>query len=110
MSAFYTDHSAAVEEALRKRFQNGAINMGGDVLSLSTEVTPRKDGDLRIRRRVVPLPNGARVEWLASYAAVQDKGVRRGRPFQHYTTPGTGPNFVKFGIDEVVKKLASYFK
>ena len=109
MSASYHDNSSAVAAALLARFQKGAINMGGDILTLSTDVTPHKDGDLRIRRRVVPLPNGAEVQWYAAYAAVQDRGVRRGRPFHHYTTPGTGPNFVDAGIKAVQRNLGKYF-
>jgi hypothetical protein len=73
-------------------------------------VTPYRDGDLRTRRRVTPTEKGARIQWLSDHAAVQNKGSRKGRPFRHYTTPGTGPQFVEVGLRAVKARLGSYFK
>jgi hypothetical protein len=111
MSSKYTSHRTVAEAALRVKMRKGVINMGGDILRLSTAVTPYKHGDLRVRRRVVPTANGARVEWLSGHAAVQNRGFRAGaRPFRQYTTPGTGSHFVEAGIKAVKTKIGSYFK
>src|SRR5690349_15573699 len=110
MASSYHSNRTGAETAMKAKLHKGVINMGGDILRLSTPVTPYKHGDLRIRRRVVPKANGARVEWLSGHAAVQNKGSRNGRPFRHYTTPGTGARFVQAGIKAVIANLRSYFK
>jgi hypothetical protein len=111
MSSKYTSHRTAAEAALQVKMRKGVINMGGDILRLSTAVTPYKHGDLRVRRCVVPTANGARVEWLSGHAAVQNRGFRAGaRPFSQYTTPGTGSHFVEAGIKAVKPNIGSYFK
>jgi hypothetical protein len=111
MSSKYTSHRAAAEAALQVKMRKGVINLGGDILRLSTAVTPYKHGDLRVRRRVIPTANGARVEWLSGHAAVQNRGFRAGaRPFRQYTTPGTSSHFVEAGIKAVKTRIGSYFK
>ena len=111
MSSKYSSRRTAAEAAVIVKLRKGVINMGGDILRLSTPVTPYKHGDLRVRRRVVPTANGARVEWLSGHAAVQNRGFRAGaRPFRQYTTPGTGPHFVEAGIKAVKANIGSYFE
>jgi hypothetical protein len=109
MSSRYSSHRTTAEAAVNVKLRKGVINMGGDILRLSTPVTPYKHGDLRVRRRVVPTAKGARVEWLSGHAAVQNLGMRLGRPFRTYTTPGTGPRFVEAGVKAVKSRLREYF-
>src|ERR671913_120271 len=109
MSSRYVSRRTAAEVAVTVKMRKGVINMGGDILRLSTPVTPYKYGDLRVRRRVVPIAKGARVEWLSGHAAVQNRGSRAGaRPFHNYTTPGTGPHFVEAGLKAVKSNIRSY--
>jgi hypothetical protein len=111
MSSRYSSHRTTAEAVLNVKLRKGVINMGGDILRLSTPVTPYKHGDLRVRRRVVPTANGAKVQWLSGHAAVQNLGRRTGaRPFSTYTTPGTGPHFVEAGLKAVMSRLREYFK
>ena len=111
MSSKYSSRRTAAEAAVIVKMRKGVINMGGDILRLSTPVTPYKDGDLRVRRRVVPTAKGAKVEWKSGHAAVQNRGFRAGaRPFRDYTTPGTGPHFVEAGLKAVMGRLREYFK
>jgi len=111
MSSRYSSHRTTAEAAVIVKMRKGVINMGGDILRLSTPVTPYKHGDLRVRRRVVPTAKGARVEWLSGHAAVQNLGRRAGaRPFSNYTTPGTGPRFVEAGLKAVKANLREYFE
>ena len=78
MSSKYSSRRTAAEAAVIVKMRKGVINMGGDILRLSTPVTPYKHGDLRVRRRVVPTIEGAHVEWLSGHAAVQNRGFRAG--------------------------------
>jgi hypothetical protein len=111
MGTRYTSHRTAAEAVVTAKLRKGVINMGGDILRLSTVVTPYKHGDLRIRRRVVPTTKGARVEWNSGHAAVQNRGFRAGaRPFTNYTTPGTSARFVEAGLKAVKPHIAEYFK
>jgi hypothetical protein len=110
MAVRYRSNRSTVNAAIHARMQRGTLNMAGDIVRPSTPYTPYRDGDLRTRRRVSAIPTGARVEWQAGHAAVQNRGSRRGRPFRNYTTPGTGPHFVQKGVDAVVAKLPEYFK
>ena len=110
MSSRYDSRRGAAEAAVNVKMRKGVINMGGDILRLSTPVTPYKHGDLRVRRRVVPTAKGARVEWLSGHAAVQNRGYRAGaRPFRNYTTPGTSPHFVVAGLKAVKANIREYF-
>src|SRR6478609_3864153 len=110
MSSKYTSHRTAAEAALNAKFHRGLVNMGGDILRLSTAVTPYQHGDLRVRRRVVGTSDGARVEWLSGHAAVQNVGRRNGHPFRNYTTPGTGPRFVQAGLEAATRNIGRYFQ
>lgn len=110
MSSTYKSNRTATQAALNVKLRKGVINFGGDVIRLSTPVTPYEHGDLRIRRQVVPTANGARVEWNSGHAAVQEKGSRNGIPFRRYTTSGTGPRFVEAGIRAAGAHLKEYFK
>lgn len=106
----YNSHKNPVVGKLNVKLRKGVINLGGDIIRLSTPVTPYKHGDLRVRRRVVPKLSGARLEWNSGHAAVQNRGSRRGRRFRNYTTPGTGPRFVEAGIRAVKPNVREYFK
>lgn len=108
MASSYSRKTAGVN-ALNTKLRKGVINMGGDVIRLSTRVTPYEHGDLRVRRRVVPTSKGARIEWNSGHAAVQNRGSNNGRPFRHYTTPGTGAHFVEAGLKAVSENIRGYF-
>lgn len=110
MSSSYKSNRAGSIPPMEAKLVKGLINMAGDILRLSTPVTPYKHGDLRVRRRVRAIAKGARIEWLSGHAAVQNKGSRKGHPFRNYTTPGTGPHFVEAGIKAVKPNVGSYFK
>lgn len=100
----------AVAAEIVGRGRTGLINAAGDILTESTPRTPYRKGELRQMRRVVPQQKGARIEWRARHAAPQNAGQARGRVFRNYTTPGTGADFVQFGLDKVLPRLLEYFK
>lgn len=86
------------------------VNAAGELLTESTPRTPYKKGELRQKRRVVPMENGARIEWTAQHAAVQNAGQRKGVPFRHYTTSGTGRDFAKIDPQKAVGKVLAGMK
>ena len=55
MASSYKSTRNQAQAAVNLKLHKGIINFGGDVLKLSTPVTPYKQGDLRIRRRDLPL-------------------------------------------------------
>lgn len=103
-------HVLDVAIQLTERGRTGLINAAGDIVTESTPVTPYRKGELRQKRRVTPLANGAKIVWSAGHAAVQNAGMARGRQFRQYTTSGTGRGFVQYGLDKVMPKLLEYFK
>lgn len=100
----------AVATEIAERGRKGLVNAAGDILTESTPVTPYRKGELRQKRRVVPQAWGALIQWTARHAGAQNAGQARGRVFRNYTTPGTGRNFVKYGLDKVLPKLLEYMK
>lgn len=103
-------HVLDVATQIVARGQKGMVNAAGDILKESTPVTPYRKGELRQKRRVIPFTGGAKIQWTAGHAGAQNAGRARGRVFRHYTTPGTGKNFVQFGLNKVLPKLLEYFK
>lgn len=103
-------HVLDVAIQLTERGRTGLINAAGDIVTASTPVTPYRKGELRQKRRVTPLANGAKIVWSAGHAAVQNAGVARGRTFRNYTTSGTGKGFVEHGLNTVMPKILEYFK
>ena len=102
---------ALVAEQISARGRKGLVNAAGDVLTASTPRTPYRKGELRQKRRVVQTSDGAAIQWSARHAGVQNAGRRRGaKPFTKYTTAGTGKDFVKFGLDQILPKILGYFK
>lgn len=86
------------------------INAAGELMQESTPRTPLKKGELRGKRRVTPLSNGARMDWLARHAAAQNAGQARGRVFRNYTTAGTGKDFAKIDPAKVLAKILRLIK
>lgn len=58
--------------------------------------TPKETGALR--RSIITQVSGnkAYIAWRLPYAKDQNEGVdsKTGRPYEHWTTPGTGPDFM----------------
>lgn len=87
------------------------VNAAGELMQESTPRTPFRKGELRSKRRVTPLKNGARMDWLARHAAVQNRGQRAGaRPFTNYTTPGTGKDFAKIDPAKALARVLRLLK
>ena len=89
-----------------------AMHMGQDIeIQVKTGGrTPFNKGPLRDMTTHRKVAKGhVRAEVPVEYAAVQEKGQRRGAGrFVQYTTPGTGPGFFKRAIESVLARLNGY--
>lgn len=60
------------------------------VLGISQNRVPLKDSPLRNSKYCNNTPKGAEIGYNTKYAVIQHE-----KQFQHYTTPGTGPNYLR---------------
>lgn len=105
------DHSAAWL-AKEKVINSKALRkMGMAVVALANAkgvpATPKKTGALRQSGHIEGMGDEISVVFgnsSVTYAAAQEAGQRDGVPFKHYTTPGTGPHFLKNAGNMITKK------
>jgi len=91
----------------------GALREGARDIHISAKTkAPYKDGGLRSDSDFIKLGRHHwRVRFLKEYAAVQEKGKRKGaRPFRNYTTAGTGAHYLESSGDEIASKINAKFK
>lgn len=93
----------------------GHMAMDIEVLIKTSGRTPVDTGTMKSQTRHFRSPKGGfRVESDVKYAAVQEAGVRMTgpgaptRPFQNYTTGGTGAHWFKGAIDKVWENKQNY--
>ncbi len=110
MSSFtveVTDNSASWLQKQEITMQRGLRKMGMAVINLATLTTPRKDGPLRESGHIEGMGNTIDCVFgdnNVRYAKVQEDGHRGRVYFTHYTTPGTGPNFLENAGNTIAKK------
>jgi len=110
MSAKSNVNIGNVSQIFIKKGRESIINAAGAAIRETTNITPFRKGELRTKRRVIPFEKGAKVQWFARHAAVQNLGRRRGaRAFMNYTTPGTGKSFVQAFTGKFIKTFMRYF-
>ena len=81
--------------------------MGNAIVSGAQMVVPRDTSALANSAKVTNESTLIKVTFgdaSVRYAAVQELGSRKGIPFKHYTTPGTGPHYLEKTGDAVAKK------
>lgn len=86
-------------DSLRKAAYKVAIDMA----RIDTEVlkekavnkAPLRKSPLRNSATVTPIRNGGELSFNTKYALIQHE-----RHFVHYTTPGTGPNYLRGPLQE----------
>lgn len=91
--------------------------MAQDIVVIAKIRMPYKGGDLQRNtapERMDELKH--RVVVNSEYGAVQEKGQRMSGPgaptkkFKNYTTPGTGPHFLRDAGNQVTKDAMNYLK
>lgn len=106
-----TDSSGAWFNHQLSRMNKALGVMGATILKDSQMVVPRKSGRLRNSGKVVAKPQEVAVVYPGPYAGYQERGERYdgSRKVRHYTTPGTGKNYLKKTGDAVVERGIRWF-
>lgn len=109
LPTFYNEYPQLTTETIKKTAQNA--------MDQTWSMTPQKTGQLRNNTDVIAYGKGALggtvfARWLAQdprtgyhYAIVQEVGGTKDYLFVDYTTPGTGPGFIKATWD-IIKATA----
>lgn len=102
MSVKVTDNTPRVELEMNQRFSLFVRTMLDEIHHHSRPVTPKKYGNLR--DDVVKTTRGTKgkIVWDKVYAAVQERGMIKGRPIRNYTTAGTGPKYAEKGVRKAI--------
>ena len=109
VSVSVTDSSGKwLAESLEKT-QEALLKMAKATVAGAKMTVPRRDGPLGDSGKASLEGNDSAVARFGNtdvrYAAVQELGKRKGaKKFTHYTTPGTGPRYLKKAGDAVAKK------
>lgn len=91
---------------------NAALNiMGAAILKDSQIKVPRKSGNLRDSARVISGNKQVAIVYPGPYGGYQERGERRdgSHKVRHYTSAGTGKNYLKSTGDAVVERGLRWF-
>lgn len=103
-----TDNSGKWLAENLKQVQSALLKMATATVSSAKMTVPRKTGELSASGKSKMEGDMTAVARFGSnnvrYAAVQEVGMRNGVPFKHYTTPGTGPYYLRNAGNAVAKK------
>lgn len=108
VSVSVTDNSGKwLAESLEKT-QEALLRMAKATVAGAKMTVPKKTGVLALSGKASLEGSDSAVARFGDsdvrYAAVQEVGMRKGVKFTHYTTPGTGPRYLKKAGDAVAKK------
>lgn len=102
------DNSQAWLRSQEVRLQKGLRRMGMDIVkNVQSNITPRKTRDLRDSAHIEGMGNTIKVvvgNASVRYAAAQEVGQTHGYPIRRYTTPGTGPHYLKKNGNMIAKR------
>ena len=76
--------------------------MSDEIIKISTPVTPKKSGRLRMDVVKQVLGLKGKVVWGKKYGVYQES-----KQFKNYTTAGTGPHFAQKGAEGGIEKTQS---
>ncbi len=105
----FIDNSTAWLAAQTNLLMGGLERMGVSGKNIALITTPMSEGggNLRNSGRVDRKDKTVIVSFgneQVDYAGAQEAGHRGDVYFKHYTTPGTGPHFLKNGMGAAVRK------
>lgn len=96
MSVTVKTNAAKWKSAIAKGADLAAAAVAEQMMSDSLQIIPKQEGELRDSGRVEKPAEGERtLTWTAKHALPQWYGMANGKPFRHYTTPGTGKMWVE---------------
>lgn len=105
-----TSKLAATLEKQIEKARTALPRMASSMLVEAKMKAPKKSGDLRASGRVKNSLDESEVSFGGNaktkpYAYVQERGyAHKGRPFRHYTTPGTGAHYLENAKDVTLRK------
>lgn len=110
MSVKVTSNSTQVKIDIKKRCSIAARLFIDDIDKNARPNTPKKFGVLRNSVQKQVLGTRGTIIWPQEYAAIQERGVIKGRKIRNYTTSGTGPHFARNAIKSTTRNAGSIFK
>lgn len=96
------DNSATWLEQQEGLLSGALRRMAQDAINIATLSNPMKTGKLRQSGHVEGM--GLEIKAVYGSNSVRYAAKQETTQFRHYTTPGTGPHFLKKGGDAAVKK------
>jgi len=100
-----TDNTNNVINELTQKASIFLRMMSDEIVNISTPITPKKSGRLRMDVVKQVLGLNGKIMWGKNYGVYQEE-----KQFKNYTTPGTGPHFAKKGAEGGVEKTQSIAK
>ncbi len=114
MSVDYQDYTYRVKGVVKNNASLTIRLMLEDIHRNSATITPMADTKyLRtgVRKRLVDNNEGF-IEWVAPYAAYQERGkwFDDSHVVRHYTTPGTGKEFAKRSVKKTMSNARKFMQ
>lgn len=114
MSVDYQEYTYTVKGHLKNSAGLAIRLMLEDIHRNSNSITPMADTKyLRtgVRKRLVNNNEGF-IEWMAPYAAYQERGKRLdgSHVVKHYTTPGTGKEFANKSVKKTMSNARKFLR
>lgn len=94
-----TDNTNSVYNEISQKASIFLRNMTDEFIRISTPLTPKNTGRLRMDVNKQVLGLKGKIMWGKNYGVYQET-----KQFKNYTTPGTGPNFAKSGAEGCISK------
>lgn len=106
-----TDSSGAWFNHQLSRMNKALAIMGNTILKDSQMVAPRENNYMVNSAEVRSQPQSVAVVYTKPYSAYQERGERDDgtRKVRHYTSPGTGKNFLEKTGNAVVERGIRWF-
>lgn len=114
MGVDYTSYTTTIQGRMKNNTSLAIRLMLEDIHRNANNITPMADTKyLRtgIRKRLVSNNEGF-IEWMAPYAAYQERGKRLdgSHVVRHYTTPGTGKEFAKQSVKKTMSNARKFLE
>lgn len=100
-----TDNTNNIINSLTQKASVFLRLMSDEIIKISTPITPKKSGRLRMDVVKQVLGLKGKIIWGKKYGVYQEENQ-----FKNYTTPGTGPHFAQKGAEGGVEKTQSVAK
>lgn len=101
------DNSTAWLKQEETRVGRGLRQMGQDAINIARMTVPKKTGVLSETGHIEGM--GLMIRAVFGDSSAPYGGIQERKQFQHYTTPGTGPHYLKKGGEAAANKGVGAF-